>query len=472
MAVSVAAQFARARTMRECCDSAATAGAPNLFFGQQEYNAPFPKEEQAVFQSRHFRPFLAALLMAAMAVPGVAAETARPISIGMIDGLSGPFANAGESVVRNLRYAIEQVNARGGVKLPGGARPLALELYDNKQSVEESLIGLRHYVDGKVPFIVQGNSSAVASALVDAINRNNERNPAQRVLFLNYAAVDPALTNERCSFWHFRFDAGADMRMNALTEAIRRDSSARRVYLIGQDYSFGHQVARLAREQLHAKRPDIQIVGDDLHPIGKVKDFAPYVAKMRAAQADTVITGNWGNDLTLLVKAAREAGLQLKFYTFYGNSLGAPAALGEAGVGQVRAVAEWHPNAGGNASDAAYLAFRKRFPDARDDYMQERMHAMIEMLASAIEKAGSTEARAVALALEQAHYQNAFYDAAMRAQDHQLQQALYVSVMRRVGEATVRFDNEGSGYGFQTVLRLTAQQAGVTSSCRMSRPAY
>ena len=413
--------------------------------------------------------FCLALLLSL--APALAEAAAPPIRIGMIEGLSGPFANAGDSVVRNLRYEIEAINARGGVKLPGGARPLALELYDNKGSVEESLIGLRHFVDAKVPFIVQGNSSAVASALVDAINRNNERNPGQRVLFLNYAAVDPALTNERCSFWHFRFDAGADMRMNALTETIRRDSNARRVYLIGQDYSFGRQVAKLARAQLGAKRPDLQIVGDELHPIGKVKDFAPYVAKIRASGADTVITGNRGNDLTLLVKAAREAGLHLKFYTFYGNSLGAPAALGEAGVGLVYAVAEWHPNVGGVESDAAYLAFRKRYPDPHDDYMQQRMHAMLEMLARAIEKAGSAEPRAVALALEQARYRNAYYEAAMRAQDHQLLQPLYVSVMRRAGESSVRFDNEGSGFGFQTVLRLPLSEASLPSVCRMSRPA-
>lgn len=394
-----------------------------------------------------------------------------PIRIGMVEALSGPFANAGESVVRNLRYAIEAVNARGGVKLPGGARPLALEMFDNKQSVEESLIGLRHFADAKVQFIVQGNSSAVALALSEAIQRNNERNPAQRVLFLNYAAVDPALTNERCSFWHFRFDAGADMRMNALTEAIRRDSSARRVYLIGQDYSFGHQVSKLARAQLNAKRADLQIVGDEFHPIGKVKDFAPYVAKIRASGADTVITGNWGNDLTLLVKAAREAGLHLKFYTFYGNSLGAPAALGAAGVGAVYAVAEWHPNVGSVGSDAAYLAFRQRYPEPRDDYMQQRMHAMVDMLARAIEKAGSTEPRAVALALEQASFHNAYYEASMRAQDHQLLQPLYVSVMRRAGANSVRFDNEGSGFGFQTVLRLPQPEASLPSSCSMSRPA-
>lgn len=388
----------------------------------------------------------------------------------MIDGVSGAFANAGEAVRRNLQLAIERVNARGGVRLPQGARPLALAVFDNKQGVEESLIAFRQLTDQGIPFLAQGNSSAVAAALVDAVDKHNARMPEQRVLFLNYSAVDPALTNEKCSFWHFRFDANADMRMHALTEVIKSDTRARRIYLIGQDYSFGRQVARAAREQLAAKRSDITIVGEELHPIGRIKDFAPYIAKIKAAGADAIVTGNWGNDLTLLVKAARDAGLALKFYTFYGNGLGAPAALGDAGVDRVRAVAEWHPNVGGAESDAFYQEFKKRYPQPADDYVHLRMQLMVEMLVAAIEKAGTTEAAAVARALEGAAYGNAFHQANMRAADHQLIQPLYVSVMKRQGDGGIRYDNEGSGYGFKTERYLPAPATALPTTCQMVRP--
>jgi branched-chain amino acid transport system substrate-binding protein len=260
------------------------------------------------------------------------------------------------------------------------------------------------------------------------------------------------------------------MRMHALTEVIKTDSAARRVYLIGQDYSFGRQLARLARAQLATKRPDIRIVGDELHPIGKIKDFAPYIAKIKASGADTVITGNWGNDLTLLVKAAKEAGLALKFYTFYGNSLGAPAAIGDAGIGRVRAVAEWHPNAGPAASDAYYEAFRRRYPQPEQDYLLLRMQVMMRMLADAIEKAHSTEPAAVAKALEDAHFRNAFHEATMRSADHQLLQPMYVSVMQKVSGGMIKFDNEGSGYGFKTERYLPLQESVLPTSCRMQRP--
>ncbi|WP_454741507.1 branched-chain amino acid ABC transporter substrate-binding protein [Cupriavidus necator] len=412
-----------------------------------------------------WRGWLGGLLLAAAA--GVSAQ--EPIRLGMIDGLSGPFANAGEAVARNLRLAIERINARGGVKTADGVRPLELVTFDSKGNVDESLIQLRALTDKRIPFVLQGNSSAVAGALVSAINRHNARQPDARVLFLNYSAVDPSLTNENCSFWHFRFDASADMRMQALTEVIRQDQSVRKVYLIAQDYSFGHQVSRSAREMLAARRPDIQVVGDEFHPIGKIKDFAPYIAKIKASGADAVITGNWGNDLTLMVKAAREGGLRAKFYTFYGNGLGAPAAMGDAGVGRVLAVAEWHPNVGGAASDAFYQQFRARYPEPRDDYVHLRMQMMVEMLARAIEQAGSTDAVKVARALENMRFVNDFHEATVRADDHQVLQPLYVSVMERQGGA-VRFDNEGSGYGFRTVRKLKAAQTTLPTTCRMERP--
>ena len=268
-----------------------------------------------------------------------------PIRIAMIEGMSGPFANAGAAVERNLRFGVERVNARGGVKLADGAHPLELVVLDGKGSSEASLVQLRAVVDQKIGFVMQGNSSAVAAALIAAIDKQNAREPDSRVVFLNYSADDPALTNAACSFWHFRFDAHAGMRMDALADVIQRDQSVKKVYLLNQDYSFGHDVSREAQRALKARRPDIEIAGDEFHPIGRVKDFAPYVAKIRASGADAVVTGNWGNDLTLLVKAAREQGLNTKFYTFYGNSLGAPAALGDAGVKRVVAVADWHPNA-------------------------------------------------------------------------------------------------------------------------------
>jgi branched-chain amino acid transport system substrate-binding protein len=384
--------------------------------------------------------------------------------------LSGPLANGGEAAFRNLVWATERVNARGGVALPGGARPVQMVRYDSKGQSEEALAALRAAIDDGIRIIMQGNSSAVAAALIDAIGKHNEREPDKRVIFLNYAAVDPVLTNERCSYWHFRFDAHADMRMAALMQVLREDRSVQRIYLIGQDYSFGQAVLREGRRQLGLLRPDVQIVGDELHPLGRVKDFIPYATKIKASGAHAVLTGNFGNDLTLLVKAARDIGFEGKFYTFYGNALGVPGVLGEAGVGKVVAVAEWFANVPGESAQAFYRSFRQRFPRPQDDYVHMRMQLMMEALAQSIEKAGSLQAEALAQQLERAQVALAGHTGSMRAADHQFQQPLRVVLMDRQGTPGVAFDAEGSGYGFRVIKTLPAEQAEQPHSCKMQRP--
>ncbi len=402
-----------------------------------------------------------------------AAEPA-PIRLALIEGLSGPFANAGEAVHRNLHWAVERVNRRGGVTLPDGRRPLELVRYDSQGEAEVALSRLRSAIDDGITFVTQGNSSAVASALIGALERHNTREPGRRAILLNYSAVEPSLTNDKCSFWHFRFDAHADMRLNALTDVLREDASLKKVYLIGQDYSFGQQVVRRSREMIAAKRPDIEIVGEELHPPGRIKDFAPYAVKILASGAQAVVTGNWGNDLTLLVKAAQEVGVRTAFYTFYGNALGVPGTIRDAGVGSVLAVAEWVPNLGDPASEAFYASFRRRYPAPSDDYLHARMQVMVEMLVAAIERARTTEPTAVARALEGLRYDGVTLGgvgaATMRADDHQLQQPLVVSVMDRAGTPGVPHDVEGSGFGFRPVRRLAADEARMPHGCRMVRP--
>jgi branched-chain amino acid transport system substrate-binding protein len=410
-------------------------------------------------------------------------NTLPPIKLAMIESMSGAFANTGEAVYRNLLWAVERVNARGGIKFAGtgSARLLELRAYDSKGQTDGALSTLRAALDDGAQIILQGNSSSIAAALIDAVNKHNERMLQQRVIFLNYSAVDPILTNEKCSPWHFRFDAHADMRMTALMEVIKEDLTTKSVYLIGQDYSFGQAVLREAKRQLPIARPDMRIVAEELHPLGRVKDFSIYALKIKASGAQAVITGNFGNDLTLLIRAAREVGYDGKFYTFYGNALGAPAAIGDAGIGKVIAVADWLPNYGSKESDAFYTSFRQRFPRPVDDYVHMRMHLMIEALAQAATNTqlvissanGSLTERNERIDVTQVVEKLARVDISfagqrgvMRDTDHQFQQALMVGVMDKVGTAGVRFDVEGSGFGFRVIKTITREQAALPTSCK------
>ncbi len=410
---------------------------------------------------------LTRILVAAVAVLALTdLASGQTIKIGYIDPLSGPFANVGEQGLRGFTMLVEDANARGGAS----GQKLELVPLDSKANPQEALNALKQLIDQDVRYVLQGNSSAVAGALSDAIAKHNSRNPDRTVLFLNYAAVDPALTNDRCNFWHFRFDADADMKMAALTSYMATQKKVKKVYLINQDYSFGQAVSKAAREMLTEKRPDIQIVGDDLHPLGKIKDFAPYIAKIKAAGADTVVTGNWGADLSLLVKAGKEAGLKVDYYTYYAGIAGGPTAIGEAGANHVKQISHWHSNVGDPKSDAIVQEYRKRFPDSKDDFVWLAARNAIEMLIQAIDQAKSTDPTKVGLALEGMKFQTFTGEITMRADNHQLLQPMYVSTFAKAGSAGVKWDIERTGLGFRTDGRVEAKDTAMATTCTMQRP--
>ncbi len=421
----------------------------------------------------HFRRVCTLIGIAVFGALGVLPVCAAPatLRVAFIDPLSGPFANTGESALRHFRAAAERDAVTRHLK---GGR-IEIVPFDNKASAQEALVQLRTVIDQGIRFVLQGQSSAAALALVDAIDKHNVRNPGQEVLFLNYAALDPELTNAKCSFWHFRFDAPVDMRMEALVEAILRDGTAKNLYLIGQDYSFGRSVALSARTMLARKMPQVRIVGDDLHPIGSVRDFAPYIAKIKAAGADAVVTGNWGNDLALLVKAAREQGFNGDFYTFYAGSPGAVTAIGKAGIARLKQVNEWHANVqvkGKRLLESFASDFKRRYGE---DFRYLRFLTLTEMFAAALARAGEADPRRVALALEGMRQSTPTGEVEMRALDHQLVQPLYVSTLalaaKQGGAAEVAVDTENTGLGFKTDARIEGYATAQPTTCMMVRPA-
>ena len=396
---------------------------------------------------------------------------AQNIKVAYIDPLSGPFANVGEQGLAEFRFSVDAINKRGGVL---GGRKLEVLGFDGKNSPQEALNQLKRVIDQDIRFITQGNGSHVAGALIEAVNRHNERNPGKEILYLNYAAVDPAFTNDKCSFWHFRFDANADMKMESLTTYMAGRKEIKKVFLINQDYSFGHAMKKAARELLARKRPDIQIVGDDLHPLAKVTDFAPYVAKIKAAGADSVITGNWGSDMSLLVKAGREAGLDVNWYTYYAGGLGTPTAMGEAAAGKVKIIAEYHSNVANNKAAKWDADYRKQAPKGNPDFYFLRGKIMWDMFAKALNQAKSADAKAVALALEGMKHEGELGEVEMRKSDHQLIQPLYVMTLvksaAKGGPKEAKIDLEGSGLAPVTEARLEAYTSAQPTSCVMKRP--
>ena len=168
------------------------------------------------------------------------------------------------------------------------------------------------------------------------------------------------LTNEQCSFWHFRFDLHVGMKAEVMVRALPKDVT--KVYLMNQDYLFGQSVQRDVKTYLTKLRPDVQVVGDELIPLGKIKDFSPYLTKIKASGAQALMTGNWGPDMNLLIKAGVDAGADLRYYTFYAHLAGGPTAIGVGGDNRVLAVMSFSENVAPEIGNKEAEAFTQGLP--------------------------------------------------------------------------------------------------------------
>jgi branched-chain amino acid transport system substrate-binding protein len=384
-------------------------------------------------------------------------ETVKMVRIDPLTGLLGPV---GINQQKTYQFFAEKFNTNN----PAGVK-FDISFIDNKLSPTESLNSLKTAIDQGARYIIQGDGSSVALAISDAVTKHNERNPGKEVVYINDSAVDPDLTNSKCSYWHFRFDADTSMKMEALSSFMVDQKDVKKVYLLNQNYSHGMQVAKYAKETLARKRPDIQVVGEDLHPLGQVRDFAPYIAKIKASGADTVITGNWGSDLSLLVKAANENGFTGKFFTYYLQFSGTPTALGTGAAGRVYQIGTGHHNMGGQM--AKWMEeFRTKY---HDDLTSVNFAHVFETLSAAMAAAKSTDPVKVAAAMEGIKVKTFNGETEMRKADHQLQQPLYMGKWQKV-DAKNSYNSENTGMTLAAVKEYPNYVSSTPTSCQMKRP--
>ena len=318
----------------------------------------------------------------------LAGQVVRMVRIDPLSGLLGPV---GINQSKSYQFFAEKYSAIN----PAGVK-FEVSFIDNKLSPTESLNALKSALDQGIRYIVQGNGSSVALALIDAINKHNERNPGKEVIYLNDSAVDPDLTNSKCSYWHFRFDADTSMKIEAMT---------------------------------------------------------------------TFITGNWGSDLSLLVKAANEGGYNGKFYTYYTGVTGTPTALGTNGAGRVFQIAYSHYNMGGQMA-----AWSKEFNEKyNDDHYTHSVNRIFEALGAAMAKAKSTDPVKVAAALEGLRFNSFNGEVEMRKVDHQLQQPLYMTVWQKA-DAKFPYSPEKTGMTLVPVKEFPNYVSSTPTSCQMKRP--
>jgi len=405
---------------------------------------------------------LPALLLSVVALISPQAH-AEAVKIAFIDVLSGPFAAAGKSSLDQLRAVVTARNAKAKPTDP----QFEVVPFDGKGSPQESALMLKSASDQGMRYVTQGGGSGVAFALTEAIAKIADREPHKAMVYLNYSAMDPGLTNDRCNFWHFRFYPSSEMKIEALTTYMKTRPDIKNVYLLNQDYTHGQQVSKASKAYLARKRPDIQIVGDNFVPIAQVRDFAPYIAKIKASGADTVITSNWGTDLTLLLKAAKDYGLNINFFTMNANNPGVPAQMGSWGENKVSVIWNWGHNAPTPELEKIYIAYQKQ---SNEDFIFAAHYNIVHMLTAAMDKAKSTEPKAVAYALEGMKFKSPVGEVEMRKTDHQLLAPLFMGMWAKQGSKGVKYDAEKTGYGFRSEVVWDAYVSAQPTSCQMKRP--
>ena len=396
----------------------------------------------------------------AIAIGGTA--WAQTIKVAYTDPLSGPFAQVGDANLKQMNYILDYINSKGGAL----GKKFELVPFDNKSQPSDALIALKSATDQNMPFIMQCSGSNIAAALIEAVNKHNARNPDNRIIYINCGAVATELTNEQCSYWHFRFDANVAQKAEVMVRALPKEVT--KVYLLNQDYLFGQSVQRDVKTFIAKLRPDVQVVGDELIPLGKVKDFAPYITKIKASGAQALLTGNWGPDMNLLIKSGIDAGVDLRYYTMYAHLAGGAVAIGPGGDGKVRSVQSFNENIAaetGNAEAEAWTqAFRDKFPF---DFYAAGFRTIFEFLAAAINKAGSTDAIKVAAALEDLKHKDFLgYESKMRKDDHQIIGPYFVGVFKK----GVKYDSEKTGLGWATEATIPAKDIELPTCCKMPRP--
>jgi branched-chain amino acid transport system substrate-binding protein len=340
-----------------------------------------------------------------------------PIRLGVIEPQSGPAKYIGDNCVAGVRFAVERINNAGGLL----GRRLEFLVADSELSADTAARRTTELVlDEQVDVLIVNTGSHVGTAVSQVADRHKK-------LFVSAGTEAPELTGEEFFETTFRCCLSTDMHAAALAVYFTRlaPRRPRRFYLIHQDYTFGRAAAGgFKRRFARVKEPGQQIVGEELHPLQAVKDFGPAVARIMAAQADVVITSDWGQDLQLLLQEGAALGWTATVGSFFLNDPAVLAAAGRAAIGHVTA-AEYLATVP-TAENREFLgAWRARHPDAPlshrcPDFGAARSYYAVAWLAEVIARAASLETQRLIKAWEGSRFRAAWGDVEMRAGDHQM----------------------------------------------------
>ena len=347
-------------------------------------------------------------------------QAAAPVKVGFNDLRSGPFKSNGDKFLMGMEVAVDEINKTGGLL----GRPVKIVVEDNQMKPEIAVQKLKKLIlKEKCEAIFQGSGSAVGLAISQAM-------PRYKKIFMAIASFTMGITGEHFNPYVFRTDSNAAMLAKSMALYIGKQKQFKKVYMLNQDYSYGHDIANFYEKYIKEIAPDTQIVGSDFHPLFN-KDFAPYISKIKASGADYLFTGNWGTDESQLIIQGRSLGMNIPIAGILmadPNNLRAmpgDEAVGNFGVGSFF-LGLGTPEAR-KFEDSFYEKTGGTWP-VEQIWMG---YKGMMLYAAAVEKAGSFDVEKIIKAFEGLKWNGPTGTVTMRAKDHQLMQSMCVGQVVR-----------------------------------------
>ena len=351
---------------------------------------------------------------AAGLVAAAPAAAQDPIRIGEINSYKAQPAFL-DPYRKGWELALEQVNAAGGIN----GRKLEVVSRDDGANPGDAVRVAEELVSReKVDLLAGGFLSHIGLALTDFARQ-------KKVFFLASEPLTDKIVWQNGNRYTFRLRSSTYMQTAMLVPEAAK-AKKKRWALVYPNYEYGQSAAATFKEQLKKLQPDVEFVGEQAPPLGKV-DAGAVVQALADLKPDGIFNVLFGADLAKFVREGNTRGL-FKGKTVLGLLTGEPEYLDplkdEAPEGWIVTGYPWY---GIDTPDhKAFLdAYRKKY----NDYPRLGSvvgYSMITSLAAGLKKAGSTDPEKLIAAFEGLEFPSPFGKASFRAIDHQSTMGVFV----------------------------------------------
>jgi branched-chain amino acid transport system substrate-binding protein len=307
-----------------------------------------------------------------------ATAPANAIRLAVVGPLSGDNKVFGKQMLRGVTTAVTEINQRGGVL----KRSIATVINDDACDVDKAGPAAHAVVDAGAAFVVGHGCSDASLVAADVYE-------AAKVIMMSPAATSPALTEGKRPYI-FRITANDDYQPIAAAEYIAATFPGKRIGVVGDDSTYGNGLARIMEEQLKQRGMEAALV--DHIAIGE-DNYNALVGKLAAAKLDLLYFGGYQVEAAKIVTVMRQR--KLKTVLFGGDALFSDEFAKLAGAAAEGTLVTFGPDLTALPPGKA-LGDRLRKSGQDPSGYVLNAYAAVEAWTAAVERAGSTDADAVA----------------------------------------------------------------------------